>query len=147
MAHFYLGLTYAAAGKHEQALAALARMDPDGTFPDAVAVRGVVLAQSGQREAAEDALRTLNGTGSGRYTLPFHEALVRLALDEVDHGLALLEEDADRRTWFSRILGVEPLVDSVREHPRFRALLAQMSSGRAEPMEDREPGHPEMHLR
>ncbi|MGH7574270.1 MAG: hypothetical protein ACREM1_03950 [Longimicrobiales bacterium] len=129
MAHFYLGLTHAAAGDHAQALQALARADPDGTYPDAVAVRGVVLARSGQREAAEDALRTLHGIASGHYALPFHEALIRLALGDVERALTLLEEDADRRTWFSRILGVEPLVDPLRDHPRFRALLARVRTG------------------
>jgi hypothetical protein len=47
--------------------------------------------------------------------------------------VALLEEDVERRTWFARILGVEPLVDPARGHPRFAALLERVGLGDVEP--------------
>jgi serine/threonine-protein kinase len=126
MGHFFLGLTYASLDEHTRALAAFDRMDPDGTFPDAVALRGVVHARAGRRTEAESVRRSLDTIGAGHHVLPFHHALIHLNLGAVERAITLLEEDADRRSWFSRILGVHPFFDEVREHPRFQALLARV---------------------
>jgi serine/threonine-protein kinase len=127
MAFFYLGLTYASMGDHDRALDAFDRMDPDRTFPDAVAVRGAVLALAGRRSEADDALRSLETIGTGHHVLPYHGAVIRLGLGDFEHAITLLEEDADRRSWFSRILSVDPIFDPIREHPRFMALLERIA--------------------
>lgn len=126
MGHFFLGLTYASLNEHARALAAFDHMDPDGTFPDAVALRGVVHARAGRRAEAESVRSSLDTIGAGHHVLPFHHALIHLNLGAVERAITLLEEDADRRSWFSRILGVEPFFDEVRDHPRFQALLARV---------------------
>jgi hypothetical protein len=61
--------------------------------------------------------------------LPFHEANIRLCLGEVDRAIELLEEDAEQRSWLSRLLGVAPGLDPIRAHPRFQALLAAVRRG------------------
>jgi serine/threonine protein kinase len=129
IAHFFIGLTCAGAGRYDEALAALARMDPDGVNPDAISIRGAVLARLGRVDEARDAIDALSRLPAGHHALPFHEAGIRLGLGEFDRAIALLEEDADRRTWFSRLLGVLPSLDPIRDHPRFQALLARVRSG------------------
>jgi serine/threonine-protein kinase len=126
MAYFYLAMPLAATGQFDRALEALDRADPDQTLPDAVSARGGLLARMGRHAEAEAAVSTLRRLGSGSHVLPFHEAMVHLGLRDYDTAIALLEDDADRRTWFSRILGVAPELDELRQHPRFQALLARV---------------------
>lgn len=126
MAHFYIALTCASSDRPDRALHALDVVDPDHTFPDAISMRGAVHARAGREAEARAALRLLHRKGGKHHVLPFHEALVRAGLGEMDAALTLLEEDVEQRTWFNRVLGVEPLLDPLRDHPRFRALLERV---------------------
>jgi eukaryotic-like serine/threonine-protein kinase len=128
LAHFYVGLVAAGAGRFEQALEALARVDPDGTFPDAVCVRGGILARMGRRSEAEAALRALEGIGGRHQALPFHAAGIQIGLGNLDLAVALLEQGAEQRGWFARILAVEPAFDPLRDLPRFQALVQRVMS-------------------
>lgn len=125
IAHFFIALPLAASRQFDRALDALARVDPDGTFPDAIGIRGGILGRMGRRAEAEAAIQALQRIGSGHYVLPFHEAGIRIGLREFEKAIELLEQDADRRSWFSRLLGVEPGLDELRASPRFHALLAR----------------------
>jgi serine/threonine-protein kinase len=125
-AHFYIGLTCASSGKLVRTLDALRIMDPSAASPDPIAIRGAALARAGRSAEAMEALRSLASVGADHHVFPFHEALIRLNLGEVESGITRLEEDVDRRTWYSRIMGVEPLLDPARGHPRFQALLERV---------------------
>jgi serine/threonine-protein kinase len=129
IAHFFMSLPLAATAQFERALEALAKVDPDGTFPDAMGMRGAVLARMGRRDEAEATIQALRHIGQGHYVLPFHEAGIRIGLGEYDKAIELLEQDADRRSWFSRLLGVAPGLDELRSLPRFQALLARVRRG------------------
>jgi adenylate cyclase len=87
------------------------------------------LAHIGRADEARDAINALRRIPPGHHAQPFHEAGIRLGLGEFDRAIELLEEDADRRSWFSRLFGVLPALDPVREHPRFQALLARVRGG------------------
>jgi hypothetical protein len=68
----------------------------------------------------------LGSLGSGQ-TLPFHEAIVHITLGEHDRAVELLEQDVDRRTWFSRMIAVAPVLDPLRGHPGFQELLRRVA--------------------
>lgn len=129
MAYFFMSLPLAATAQFDRVLEALAKVDPDGTFPDAMGIRGAVLARMGRRDEAEATIQALRRIGKGHYVLPFHEAGIRVGLGEYDQAIELLEQDADRRSWFSRLLGVSPGLDELRSLPRFQALLARVRRG------------------
>jgi serine/threonine-protein kinase len=131
IAHFYIALALGSAGQVDEALASLSRLDPEGVMPDAIGVRGALLAHIGRTDEARDAIDALRRIPPGHHAQPFHEAGIRLGLGEFDRAIELLEEDADRRSWFSRLFGVLPALDPVRDHPRFQALLARVRGGPA----------------
>jgi len=61
-----------------------------------------------------------------RYVSPAASMVVYLGLGEKEKALEWLEkcyEDRDTQTWF---LKVDPLYDSLRDEPRFQALLKKV---------------------
>ena len=58
---------------------------------------------------------------------PWHSAIVHLGLGEHDRAMDLIEEAYRARDWQVRMLPVEPLLDGLRSHPRYRALAEKMS--------------------
>lgn len=124
--HLYRAMALSAAGRHEEALTALDLADPDGKIPDTHAIRAVALAGVGLLDEARKQLDRLGVLGPGQ-ALPFHEAIVRIALGEHDRAVGLLEQDVDRRTWFSRMIAVAPVLDPVREHAGFQELRRRVA--------------------
>jgi serine/threonine-protein kinase len=123
LAHLLTALASAQTEHYAGALAALDKADPEGRIPDALAIRGYVLARSGRRVEALDALSALARNPSGN---SFQKAVVYIGLGDRDRSLELLERGADERSALMRLIGVDPIMDPLREEPRFRALLVKM---------------------
>jgi len=56
----------------------------------------------------------------------FHFARLYLALGERDQALAALERAVEERGVWPLFFKVDPLLDAVRDEPRFQALLQQI---------------------
>jgi hypothetical protein len=64
------------------------------------------------------------------YVSPFSIALVHLGLEEIQESISWLERALDERTCWLVWVGVDPMFDSLREEPRFQAIVARMGLDR-----------------
>ena len=127
-AHFALALALVQRGNYDEALQALAAVDPDDRLPDVVAVRGYIRAVSGDRARARHLLAVLDDLGRSR-SVAFHKAVIHLGLDEADHALASLERAYWNGEWRVNLLKGEPLFDPLRPEARFQDLLGMLGLG------------------
>lgn len=127
-AHFALALALVQRGDYDEALQALAAVDPDDRLPDVVAVRGYIRAVSGDRARARHLLAVLDDLRRSR-SVAFHKALIHLGLDEADHALASLERAYWNGEWRVNLLKGEPLFDPLRREARFQDLLEMLGLG------------------
>lgn len=116
-----LAQLYSATGKPAQALEQarrLATLEP-GTSPT-IAVLASTYARAGFREEATALLRELE---SRTEVSPFRVADVHLALGNRERAVDYLVEAVDVRDEHANGIAVNPLLDDVRQHPRFRRAL------------------------
>ena len=98
-------------------------LDPD---PWSIGCFGYALAVSGDRAKAGQILRDFEILAKQRYVSPAASMVVYLGLGEKEKALEGLERcyaDRDTQCWF---LKVDPLYDSIRNEPRFQALLKKV---------------------
>ncbi len=124
--HHLLGWSLHWKGDAVAAVAALQKgqsLDPN---PWDIGALGHALAVSGDRTKAEQTLRDLEILAKQRYVTPAASMTIYLGLGEKEKALEWLEKcyaDRDPQCWF---LKVDPLVDSMRNEPRFQALLKKV---------------------
>jgi serine/threonine-protein kinase len=122
-----LGLTLAVAGEPEDAVRALheAVLLPDsGSYTQATL--GYALARAGRRDEAQAIRDDLEALLERQYVSPVALATVTLGLGDVEGALDWTERAReDRRGWLA-YLKVNPLMDPMRGHPRFNALIREM---------------------
>jgi len=82
---------------------------------------------AGMAGKAEGVLQRLHDMAGERYVLPFGIALVHAGLGQADRAIDWLEKAYDERNGWMVYLRVEPRLDPLRSHPRFRALLGRMN--------------------
>ncbi|HYP53675.1 MAG TPA: hypothetical protein VEQ42_09045, partial [Pyrinomonadaceae bacterium] len=86
-------------------------------------------ALAGETEPARRLLEELERTARRRYVSSYYFALLHLALGEHDLALARLELAYEERSGFLAFLKVEPLLDPLRDDPRFRQLEKAVTGG------------------
>jgi tetratricopeptide (TPR) repeat protein len=90
------------------------------------ATLGYVLARAGQRDETLAILSELEDHATHTYVSPVAFATIHLGLGDVDRALDWTERArAERRGWLA-YLKVNPIMDPMREHPRFAELVRQM---------------------
>lgn len=95
-----------------------------GTY--STATLGYVLAQVGQRAQAEALLGELVGQSRRDYVSPVALATLYLGLGAHGQALDWTERAYEERRGWLAYLKVNPLVDPLRGHSRFDALLKKM---------------------
>jgi TolB-like protein len=126
MAHFRLALAYEQKGLYEEAIAELETSKTLSDDRDVIAALGHVYALMGRREEAERALAELQDRASQTYVSSYHRAAIHTALGEKDHALEWLERACDERSYWLIYLGVDPLLDSLRDDARFTSLMQRV---------------------
>ncbi len=129
-AHGYatLAWVYLKLGRSEEGLAALRQavsMSPDNTMYQAQL--GQALALTGNEAEARAILRELEGLAGERYVPPYHLAYVYTGLGEDERAMDCLEQAYEERG--GGLYGIKGsfLFTTLRDHPRFQALLARMN--------------------
>ncbi|HKO95543.1 MAG TPA: protein kinase [Pyrinomonadaceae bacterium] len=88
-----------------------------------IAALGASYAAAGRQDDARAALSRLDEMATTSYVSPYHRALVHANLGERDQAMALLQEAYATHDGWLVWLGVEPDLDSLRDHPDFADLL------------------------
>jgi tetratricopeptide (TPR) repeat protein len=114
-----LAAAYEMLGRPQEALAVIDRPE----FRESPAI-AEVYARLGRRE---DALTVLNGLVTrGKRFDPQVVAIAYFALADKDRGFAWLTKGFDHRSGFIAMANRNPAFDSVRDDPRFKALVARL---------------------
>lgn len=125
--HWGMGQYYLRAGEIEAAIASfeLSRAAGGGHAMPLSAL-GFAYAISGHAERARDALGQLQALRDETYVSPYHMAVVHAALGDKDTAFQLLDEAYDLRSRSMAWLNVAPEIESLRDDPRFDALLLRV---------------------
>jgi TolB-like protein/Tfp pilus assembly protein PilF len=123
-AHWHLGWAYAQTGRFEESVAeaekALA-LDPGNLAY--LASQGHALARAGRTGEARATLARLTRASAGRYVPAYHVAAIYVALEDTSAALDWVQRAYEERSSWFGYLGVDPLFDPLRPHPKFRSLL------------------------
>jgi len=122
-----LGLTLAIEGDVEEAVRVLREavtMAGSGTYT--MATLGFALARAGRKEEATRLLAELEERSEIEYVSPAAFATTLIGLGQIERALDWAEHSLeDRRGWLA-YLRVNPLLDPMRGHRRFEALVERM---------------------
>jgi len=131
-AHSILGWCLIWKGSKTEARAEFQRATTLDDLPWYVSSLGYARAVSGDRAKAEQILQDLEELSKQRYVSPANRAAVYLGLGEKEKALDWLEkayEDRDPIFWW---IDGDQLYDSVRNEPRFQALVQKIDGTKAE---------------
>jgi len=131
-AHSILGWCLIGKGSKAEARTEFQKATTLDDLPWYVSSLAYACAVSGDRAKAEQILRELDQLAKQRYVSPANRASVYLGLGENEKALDWLEkayEDRDPIFWW---INGDQLYDSVRNEPRFQALLQKIDKTKAE---------------
>jgi serine/threonine-protein kinase len=129
-AHYFLGHVHIAMGRYDEAITALERaVTLQGGSAETEAALATAHALAYHRDEAERLLGELEQRSRAGYVSPALLAQIHIGLGNPEAALNRLEEAAALRAADVVWLKIHPIYDTVRGHPRFRALLAQLNLG------------------
>jgi Tfp pilus assembly protein PilF len=123
----FLGMAVAMTGDHEGGIRLLeeaSTMPGSGSYTRSTL--GYVLAKAGRLAEARTILPELESQQSHGYVSPVAFATILLGLGEVERAIDWAERGYDERRGWLAYLRVNPIMDPIRGHPRFDALMARM---------------------
>jgi DNA-binding winged helix-turn-helix (wHTH) protein/TolB-like protein/tetratricopeptide (TPR) repeat protein len=126
-AHTRLGMTYAAEMKFAEAIVEFQLAQRlSGPDPYLDGLLGYSYARSGNNAAAKRLLNELKQRSRREYVPAFSMALIYIGLGEKDPAFDLLNKSYSDRSTYLVYAKADPLLDTVRADPRFKALLERM---------------------
>jgi serine/threonine-protein kinase len=125
-----LVLTYLDMGDHRSSLETLSPL-LGSRAPLVTAIHGYVLGRIGRSADSRNLCNDLESlyrsqTSSGTYVPPDYLAIAHIGLGQLEQALHWLELACDARSQVMITLGVEPMADPLRGHPRFDAILKRV---------------------
>ncbi len=125
--HFDRGLTYAATNRYADAIAEFERhLEPSDRRSVLVAALGYSYARDGQTDRARQILSELQARCADGRATAADLGYVQAGLGEIDAAVDSFDRAYNARVGLLVFLKVEPMVDALRSHPRFQALIARM---------------------
>ncbi|HEX5387374.1 MAG TPA: protein kinase [Gemmatimonadales bacterium] len=125
--HRVLGLVRLQQGRYAEAEAELCEAMAGATVPDyAAGALGYTAARAGRPAEARDRLASLTAEARDRYVSPVAFVLLNTALGRADDAFAWLERAREERRGWLCYLTTEPLLDPLRDDPRFAHLIRAM---------------------
>ena len=120
LSHVLLGRCYLQKGKLREAVAEFEKARQiENSIPEVVAALGHGYAVSGRRADALNIVRELQERSKREFVPSYNIATIYIGLGMKDEALQYLAKAHDEGSYFMIHLKVEPLLDSVREDPRF----------------------------
>ena len=132
ISHVLIGLSFLKKGDTAGAIAELQKSKTPDLGAWYQGFLGYAYAISGDRAKAEQALRELEELAKGQYVSPTAFATIYLGLGQKENCLDWLEksyEQQDSACWYIKI---DQIYDSVRNEPRFQALVEKIFHKNAE---------------
>ena len=126
MAHNILGLTYLRMGRAAEGVQELETAERLASGPRTKSTLGYGYGVSGAQRKAGRVLDELRTLSTSRYTSAFSRAVAYAGLRRNDEALEQLELAFNERSDTMAILSVYPLLDNLRDDPRFRDLLQRV---------------------
>ncbi len=127
-AHLDLAMAYGEAGRYDESLkefeSSLTLDDPRSVM---LAIYGHMCGRAGRTEKAEEVLVELRRRYSVGDASSYDFSLVLTGLGRIDEALDWLERAFEVGYGLLVFLGVEPMFDPLRAHPRFVPLLARLN--------------------
>ncbi|MGH9838838.1 MAG: protein kinase domain-containing protein [Blastocatellia bacterium] len=136
LAHYGLSWMLRYLGQHQEALGEAKRsVELSNESPMILFLYGQAQAAAGLRREAEEMVARLTALAAERQVSFYNVALIHCFLGEREKAFECLERAyAERDAWLVW-LGVEPMFDSMRDDPHFRALLQKTNNPAAAPAE------------
>jgi serine/threonine protein kinase/tetratricopeptide (TPR) repeat protein len=125
--HRLLGLVYLQQGSLDEAAAAFKEAIANSPN-DALALAGLghVAVRRGRVDEALTILAELDARGKSRYVSPVAQTQLYVTLGQRDRAFEWMDKAfQDRRGWLA-YLKIEPMLDSIRDDPRFHRMLERM---------------------
>jgi len=127
MAHYYLGEVLQLKGQLAEAIAEYRTAVELNDDPIALAFLGQAHARAGQMDEAQKILARLTEEAKSRYVSGYSFALVLTALGDKEGAVDALERAYRNGEGNDlRIIKVDPMLDDLRGHPRFEALVQRV---------------------
>jgi tetratricopeptide (TPR) repeat protein len=126
--HTFLGRVHECEGRLQESLSEYQKafeLSSGGTT-EPVAFRARVLALTGNRAAAEQAIRTLVELSEHKYVPPYNIAMIYAGLDDAESALRWLEKGFEARDVRLVFLLADPRWDRIRQEPRFQNLCQRL---------------------
>jgi len=117
--------TYNLKGMYAESLAIAERsLDSDMPF---LADAGYAFAKTGQRDKALAVIQRWKEAEKTKYVMNYWVAVTYAALGDKDGAFAELEKSYQNRDWFLQRLKVDPFMDTLRDDPRFDAIVKRLN--------------------
>jgi DNA-binding winged helix-turn-helix (wHTH) protein/Tfp pilus assembly protein PilF len=124
LGHLMLGRALEQSGHLSEALEAYrAARRADVRITEVLGDLGRALARSGAREEASAILDELRELAKTAYVSPYLFATIHVGLGDWEAALPALARAVEERSWYATWLPVDPVMDPLRNDPRFQALL------------------------
>ena len=124
-----LAWCYLQAGEPAKAVvAARNALEPGNWNSTVLCVLAAAETAAGNPDAAIAARDEVESVARDRYVSNYDRATARLATGDRSGAIAALESALEERDWWLCWIGVDPRWDSLRDHPRFSALLAAVQA-------------------
>ena len=120
----FLALVYSYLGRHDDALASMARVI-SGTNPNLLVWKGLVLARAGRLIEARAIADHADELARGRFVSTYYRAQLRAALGDKDIALSLLEKGLREDEWM-KWLPYDPGFGPLHGDPRFAELVEKL---------------------
>ena len=124
--HSDIGVVYAQLGMFDEALSECQKgIILQEESPGALASLGLTYALWGKKKEALWVIETLNRVAEKRYVQPYFIASLYAALGDSERAMDWLERASSERS-FLIYLGVDPVFDKHRSHPRYKAIIERL---------------------
>jgi TolB-like protein/Flp pilus assembly protein TadD len=133
MARNILGLVLLRTGRVDEAVAQLEAAFRLGEGPRTLSTLAYAYGAAGMHAQADAAMNELMRMAGERYTSSFALGIAHLGAGQTEAALDRLEDAFDERSDSMVILAAYPLLDPLRGHPRFTALLTRVGVSPADP--------------
>jgi eukaryotic-like serine/threonine-protein kinase len=128
LARYALGLAYIANGMYAEAIALSEKaLHTDPTSQTMLWVAACGYAKQGRRQEAEEVIERFKDIAKKQYVMSYFVANIYAALGDKEKAFAELEKSFAERDLELHRLKVDPLMDSLRDDPRFKEMLKRLN--------------------